>query len=60
MSERPRRNQNGVPDIPVEFQPESVAELSDEASQLQDARWFRSGEPFRSMHRNNPWLKPPV
>ena len=60
MSETPRRDRNGVPEIPVEFHPESVAALSDEASQLQDARWFRSGEPFRSMHRNNPWLKPPV
>ncbi len=27
---------------------------------MPDARWFRSGEPFRSMHRNNPWLNPPV
>ncbi len=60
MSETPSRPQNGVPDIPAEFLPQNVAALSDEASQLQDARWFRSGEPFRSMHRNNPWLKPPV
>ncbi|MYD99371.1 MAG: hypothetical protein F4X98_18555 [Gammaproteobacteria bacterium] len=46
--------------LPPEFLPESVAALSDDASQLKDAQWFRSGEPFRSMHKNNPWLKPPV
>ena len=46
--------------VPAEFLPENVAALSDEAAQLKDARWFRSGEPFRSMHRNNPWLAPPV
>ena len=46
--------------VPPEFLPENVAALSDDASRLQDAQWFRSGEPFRSMHRNNPWLKPPV
>ena len=46
--------------IPPEFLAENVAALSDEASQLRDARWFRSGEPFRSMHKNNPWLKPPA
>ena len=46
--------------LPPEFLPENVAALSDEASQLHDAQWFRSGEPFRSMHKNNPWLKPPV
>ena len=51
MSETPSRTQNGAPDIPAEFLPENVAALSDEPSQLQDARWFRSGEPFRSMHR---------
>ncbi len=45
---------------PPEFLPENVAALSDEAAQLKDAQWFRSGEPFRSMHTNNPWLKPPV
>ena len=56
-----RATRNGVPEhTQSKFHPESVAALSDEASQLQDARWFRSGEPFRSMHRNNPWLKPPV
>ena len=37
-----------------------MAALSDDAAQLNDAQWFRSGEPFRSMHRNNPWLKPPA
>ena len=46
--------------VPPEFLPENVAALSDEDSQMKDARWFRSGEPFRSMHKNNPWLKSPV
>ena len=46
--------------IPEEFLPENVAARSSENEQLQDARWFASGEPFRSMHANNPWLKPPV
>ncbi|MCY4130517.1 MAG: phytanoyl-CoA dioxygenase family protein [Gammaproteobacteria bacterium] len=47
-------------EIPSEFLPENVEALSSEEAQLQDAKWFRSGEPFRSMHKNNPWLKPPV
>ena len=46
--------------VPAEFLPESVAAKSDSESQITDARWFASGEPFRSMHKNNPWLKPPV
>lgn len=46
--------------IPPEFLPENVDALSSDDAQLQDAKWFRSGEPFRSMHKNNPWLKPPV
>ena len=46
--------------VPPEFLAENVAARSEDAAQLQDAKWFRSGEPFRSMHRNNPWLKPPV
>ncbi|MDA1076374.1 MAG: phytanoyl-CoA dioxygenase family protein [Proteobacteria bacterium] len=46
--------------VPIEFLPESVAVLSDSASQMTDARWFANGEPFRSMHKNNPWLRPPV
>ena len=46
--------------VPPEFLPENVAALSDENSRMRDALWFKSGEPFRSMHRNNPWLKPPV
>ena len=52
-------NQPNAP-VPPEFRPENVAARSEDAAQLQDAKWFRSGEPFRSMHRNNPWLKPPV
>ena len=46
--------------IPEEFLPENVAARSLENEQLQDAKWFASGEPFRSMHANNPWLKSPV
>lgn len=46
--------------IPGEFLPESVAALSGDADRLTDAEWFASGEPFKSMHKNNPWLKPPV
>ena len=49
-----------APAIPPEFLPENVAAHSNEAVQLNDAQWFRSGEPFRSMHKNNPWLKRPV
>ncbi|MYD43212.1 MAG: hypothetical protein F4W90_04885 [Gammaproteobacteria bacterium] len=46
--------------VPAEFLPENVEALSGEDEQLKDAQWFRSGEPFRSMHKNNPWLVPPV
>ncbi|MCZ6852391.1 MAG: hypothetical protein O7G86_00605 [Gammaproteobacteria bacterium] len=46
--------------VPTEFLPESVAARSDPASRMTDAQWFTSGEPFRSMHKNNPWLVPPV
>ena len=46
--------------VPSEFLPENVAALSDDASRMTDAQWFASGEPFRSMHKNNPWLKPAV
>ena len=46
--------------VPDEFLPDAVAAASDEVAQLSDAQWFRSGEPFRSMHKNNPWLRPPV
>ena len=49
-----------APAVPPEFLPEHVAALSPDDAQLKDAQWFASGEPFRSMHKNNPWLKPPV
>ena len=58
MASKPRSSANGH--IPSEFLVENVEALSPEDAQLQDAKWFRSGEPFRSMHKNNPWLKPPV
>jgi hypothetical protein len=46
--------------VPTEFLPANVAARSDDASRMNDGEWFASGEPFRSMHKNNPWLKPPV
>ena len=49
-----------VGDVPTEFLPENVEALSSDEAQLQDAKWFQSREPFRSMHKNNPWLNPPV
>ena len=45
--------------MPPEFLQENVAALSAPDAQIKDAQWFASGEPFRSMHKNNPWLKPP-
>ena len=55
-------NVQTLPDDPVprEFLPENVAARSGDDSRMTDAEWFASGEPFRSMHKNNPWLKPPV
>ena len=47
-------------DVPSEFLPENVKAQSEEDAQIKDWLWFRSGEPFKSMHKNNPWLKPPV
>ena len=55
----PAQSKNSRQAVPPEFQPENVAALSAPEAQLQDAQWFASGEPFRSMHKNNPWLKPP-
>ncbi len=46
--------------VPPEFSEEHVAANSEDESQMQDAKWFYSGEPFKSMHKNNPWLKPPA
>ena len=46
--------------VPTEFLLESVAARSGPAARMTDAQWFTSGEPFRSMHKNNPWLVPPV
>jgi hypothetical protein len=40
--------------VPVEFLPANVAERSADAARMTDAQWFASGEPFRSMHKNNP------
>lgn len=57
MATRQEFRSNGVPE---EFLPENVASRSNEKDQLQDAKWFASGEPFRSMHANNPWLRSPV
>ena len=45
--------------VPNEFLPENVAEKSGDDLRMTDARWFTSGEPYRSMRKNNPWLSPP-
>ena len=58
LAHEPSKNPGNT--IPIEFSSESVAALSDNDSQMSDAQWFRSGEPYRSMHKNNPWLVPPV
>ena len=58
MSRKIKSTKHGS--VPIEFLKESVEALSDKKSQLQDSQWFNSGEPFRSMHKNNPWLTPPV
>jgi hypothetical protein len=44
--------------VPREFTPEVVEERSPEGEQLYSS-FLRSGEPFRSMFANNPWLLPP-
>lgn len=46
--------------VPAEFLRENVLARSAAEAQMTDARWFASGEPFRSMLKNNPWLQPPV
>ena len=56
MSTQPK----DVSQVPEEFLSENVEALSTEEDQMKDAQWFASGEPFRSMHLNNPWLRPPV
>lgn len=42
--------------VPTEFLRESEAARSGPAARMTDAQWFTSGEPFHSMHKNNPWL----
>jgi ectoine hydroxylase-related dioxygenase (phytanoyl-CoA dioxygenase family) len=44
--------------IPIEFSTEYVRENSPEP-ELRYASFLKSGEPFRSMMKNNPWLRPP-
>ena len=46
--------------IPAEFSEGNKELWGEDENRIRDAEWFRSGEPFRSMHKNNPWLKPPV
>lgn len=49
-------------EIPAEFTAEALAELDREASdgtQPLYAGFHRSGEPYRSLVDNNPWLRPP-
>mmetsp|Transcript_133789 Transcript_133789/g.286126 ORF Transcript_133789/g.286126 Transcript_133789/m.286126 type:complete len:409 (-) Transcript_133789:159-1385(-) len=45
--------------IPVEFTADAVKVKSEQARQIPYKQFFHSGEPFRSMHRSNPWLKAP-
>ena len=54
------QSHDALDDIPAEFHPANVEANSAPNQRLQDSNWFASGEPFRSMHKNNPWLKPPV
>lgn len=44
--------------VPVEFTPEEVEARSPLDKQLYTA-FLKSGEPFKSMLENNPWLRPP-
>ncbi len=44
--------------IPYEFQAETVAQWSPEKDQLY-THFNKSGEPYKSMYANNPWLMPP-
>ena len=51
---------HGGEPLPAEFLPDNVAASSTDDQRMHDAEWFRSGEPFKSMHKNNPWLRPPA
>jgi ectoine hydroxylase-related dioxygenase (phytanoyl-CoA dioxygenase family) len=44
--------------VPTEFTTEYVSDNSPEEELLYSS-FFKSGEPFRSMMANNPWLQPP-
>ena len=43
---------------PQEFTPDAVAAASQDAA-MPYAAFLNSGEPYRSMSRHNPWLRPP-
>ena len=45
--------------VPEEFTRNFVDTHTNEESKIPYYRFWRSGEPFKSMHRNNPWLRPP-
>ena len=44
--------------VPIEFTEEYVEENSPHDQQIY-RDFLRSGEPFRSIFKNNPWLMPP-
>ena len=44
--------------VPIEFTEEYVEENSPDDQQIY-RDFLRSGEPFRSIFKNNPWLMPP-
>ena len=44
--------------IPIEFTPDFIETNSAKDKQLY-RDFLRSGEPYRSMMKNTPWLKPP-
>src|SRR6476619_622297 len=44
--------------IPAEFTPEYVSAHSLAGERLYES-FLSSGEPYRSMRQNNPWLEPP-
>lgn len=45
--------------VPPEFLPEAVKAKSEWEHLIPYHKFFASGEPYKSMMENNPWLKPP-
>ncbi len=44
--------------VPQEFEPAAIAAASQDAS-FAYAAALASGEPYRSINKHNPWLRPP-